>query len=840
MIKLIGINKTYTNKRKIKTKALVDVNLNLEQCGLVFILGRSGSGKSTLLNLLGGLDKSDSGQILVDEQELSKFSRKEMDAYRNSYIGFIFQEFNLIDSYTVYQNIELALSLQGIKASYEEMDAVLASLDLEGIGNSLPNELSGGQRQRVAIARALIKKPKVLLADEPTGSLDTQTGNAIFKCLKERAKDHLVLVITHDEEFAKTYGDRIIKIEDGRIANDTTYNEDTEALSISKQNITPSLNVRQAAKFGISNLRHKKFKLVMSVLLTSFTLVMLALSSATSSFEKVIAHKTVLNKNEALSQAEIVGYSDDMRPGMLVNLSSTDLNKIKEITKLDYRPRYVYINELSSQDNNNVSTNIYNFKEDNNLYYNTLGTLMFINDIADNTEELKNIVGRLPKADDEIVITSYLAELLVHGNYEAYKPTSINAILSENKPIDLGPLKQVKIVGINNVDVSHFDKLKTATFDSIRNDDELNLLNSKYTSYQNIVTNNIYTTKTAINKINEESNHYIEFVKNNLINTESLNKHNYYETEYSYHARYSDEPITYIDYEGNTKTIEKLADNEMIINANNLNSTAFYEELNKVGNATKEDRDKVAVKYITTKMNRTPSIGKIKHYSRIDEHTNDNNKPTDVKEFKIIGYINDENNLDIYFPKSYLSTMIPDKLNISSLMLDKKDVDSALDCLANNVDYRVNSIYASDVQMVSYISDTLTPVLFYVGLGLLIFSSLLMMNFITTSINYRKKDIGILRSIGATSTDIMKIFIWEGIFLALISIVIALLGSLGCSYFFNNWINNVMSIEVDLIIITLKQPIVILALSALLVFIANLFPIFKISRQKPIDVILDK
>ncbi|MEG2684709.1 MAG: ABC transporter ATP-binding protein, partial [Erysipelotrichaceae bacterium] len=406
MIKLIGINKTYTNKRKIKTKALVDVNLNLEQCGLVFILGRSGSGKSTLLNLLGGLDKSDSGQILVDEQELSKFNRKEMDAYRNSYIGFIFQEFNLIDSYTVYQNIELALSLQGIKASYEEMDAVLASLDLDGIGNSLPNELSGGQRQRVAIARALIKKPKVLLADEPTGSLDTQTGNAIFKCLKERAKDHLVLVITHDEEFAKTYGDRIIKIEDGRIANDTTYNEDTEALSISKQNITPSLNGRQAAKFGISNLRHKKLKLVMSVLLTSFTLVMLALSSATSSFEKVIAHKTVLNKNEALSQAEIVGYSDDMRPGMLVNLSSNDINKIKEITKLDYRPRYVYINELSSQDNNNVSTNIYNFKEDNNLYYNTLGTLMFINDIADNTKELNNIVGRLPKADDEIVITS--------------------------------------------------------------------------------------------------------------------------------------------------------------------------------------------------------------------------------------------------------------------------------------------------------------------------------------------------------------------------------------------------------------------------------------------------
>ncbi|MEG1066287.1 MAG: ATP-binding cassette domain-containing protein, partial [Erysipelotrichaceae bacterium] len=111
MIKLIGINKTYTNKRKIKTKALVDVNLNLEQCGLVFILGRSGSGKSTLLNLLGGLDKSDSGQILVDEQELSKFNRKEMDAYRNSYIGFIFQEFNLLDTLTIGENIAMSLTI---------------------------------------------------------------------------------------------------------------------------------------------------------------------------------------------------------------------------------------------------------------------------------------------------------------------------------------------------------------------------------------------------------------------------------------------------------------------------------------------------------------------------------------------------------------------------------------------------------------------------------------------------------------------------------------------------------------------------------------------------------
>ena len=162
---------------------LRDIDFTVKKGDVISIIGASGSGKSTLLNVLGGLDRYNEGEILIKGQSSRTFSQQHFDSYRNTYVGFIFQEYNVLDDFTVGANIALAIELQNRKANDSEINKILAEVDLEGYGNRKPNELSGGQKQRVAIARALVKNPQIIMADEPTGALDSNTGKAIFECI---------------------------------------------------------------------------------------------------------------------------------------------------------------------------------------------------------------------------------------------------------------------------------------------------------------------------------------------------------------------------------------------------------------------------------------------------------------------------------------------------------------------------------------------------------------------------------------------------------------------------------------------------------------------------------
>lgn len=217
MIILENIQKTYRSKNKKQTIALKNVSLSLPDNGLVFILGKSGSGKTTLLNILGSLDSFDSGEMIVNGKSLKQLKQKEVDDYRKNYVGFVFQDFNLLDEFNVKDNIELALRLQGKKDNQDDISRLLKEMDLENIESKFPQELSGGQKQRVAIARALIKKPKMILADEPCGSLDEETGESIIQILKRESKDKLVVVVSHNNSLAEKYADRIIKMREGII-----------------------------------------------------------------------------------------------------------------------------------------------------------------------------------------------------------------------------------------------------------------------------------------------------------------------------------------------------------------------------------------------------------------------------------------------------------------------------------------------------------------------------------------------------------------------------------------------------------------------------------------------
>lgn len=208
----------YYGKEPLLVKALDGVTLEIEQGSFTAIVGTSGSGKSTLLNMLGGLDIPTGGSVCVDGQEIGTMDRNELTIFRRRKIGFIFQNYNLMPNLTVYDNIVLPVELDGRRADSDYMDEIVKSLGLEGKLDRKPNKLSGGQQQRVAIARALITKPAIILADEPTGNLDSHTSQEVIGLLKATSQkfQQTIVMITHNEEIAQA-ADRAVRIEDGRI-----------------------------------------------------------------------------------------------------------------------------------------------------------------------------------------------------------------------------------------------------------------------------------------------------------------------------------------------------------------------------------------------------------------------------------------------------------------------------------------------------------------------------------------------------------------------------------------------------------------------------------------------
>ena len=277
-MKIKNLCKTYPIKNGEKVQALKGVSFDLPDTGMVAILGKSGCGKSTLLNILGGLDRFDSGDIECFGKNMKDFSRKELDHYRNSCVGFVFQEYHLIPELDVGDNIALALQLQGQTDVEEKIRAVLKQVDLEGYEKRNIDELSGGQKQRVAIARALVKDPKIILADEPTGALDSNTGERILQILKKIAQERLVVLVTHDREFAEKYGDRVIELSDGLVIRDTAETYQSEEARQKMELRKSKMPIKTAFKIGCSNFQHHRQRLFWTIALSVIAFSLLGIS----------------------------------------------------------------------------------------------------------------------------------------------------------------------------------------------------------------------------------------------------------------------------------------------------------------------------------------------------------------------------------------------------------------------------------------------------------------------------------------------------------------------------------------------------------------------------------
>ena len=329
MLSLSKIKKDYKTGDFVQ-HALKGVSLSFRENEFVAILGPSGSGKTTLLNIIGGLDRYSSGDLIIDGKSTKKFKDKDWDAYRNHAIGFVFQSYNLIGHISVLENVEMGMTLSGISASERRKKALnlLEKVGLKEHANKKPNQLSGGQMQRVAIARALANDPKIILADEPTGALDSKTSMQIMELIKEISKDKLVIMVTHNRELAESYATRIVEMKDGELLSDSQpfdSDDKTGSLNISKT----SMSFLAALRLSFGNIRTKKGRTFLTAFASSIGIIGIALILSLSNGFNIEVENF---EQDSLSQSPI------MITNQTVQMDEATLNEITGDVDLEKYP----------------------------------------------------------------------------------------------------------------------------------------------------------------------------------------------------------------------------------------------------------------------------------------------------------------------------------------------------------------------------------------------------------------------------------------------------------------------------------------------------------------------
>ena len=455
MIEISNINKKYTSKTNEDVLAIQDVNLKFNTTGLVFILGKSGSGKSTFLNILGGLDSANTSRIFINGKKLNRFNETILSEYRNTYIGFVFQEYNLLDNLNVYDNIALALEMQNKIVDPETVKDILKNVDLEGFEERELDELSGGQKQRVAVARALVKNPEVILADEPTGNLDSETSEQIFNLFKEISKKKLVICVSHDAEYAYKYADRIIEISDGRVIRDTNP-EVVEDDSVAPEMIRPVLPKKFVLNMGLGNILNNKLRMIVTSVIVAFLMAILTAVYTTLSvspnvdMELFKASKmnhlwmTSRNSETILIEGERLVQIQNVLPDYGAEMYKRQaLRKGDAFLTVGMLPLILDANSLQSQNTRLLDASKVDVIKDLPLNFVEAGAGSSLYD---------DLMGNEPKNNQEVVISSYLADLFIQSGMmvdgEMQRFESYTDMISKAPVIRLGAYLNLKVVGV--------------------------------------------------------------------------------------------------------------------------------------------------------------------------------------------------------------------------------------------------------------------------------------------------------------------------------------------------------------------------------------------------------
>ena len=471
MLKLENVSKFYYNKGIIAS-GFTKVNLELKIGEFVAITGESGSGKSTLLNVISGLDSYEEGEMYINGKETSHYSEKDFEDYRRKYIANIFQSFNLINSYTVYQNVELVLLLNGYK-KHKIKKKILDIIDQVGLTkfkNTKVSKLSGGQKQRVAIARAMVKDTPIIVADEPTGNLDSESAKEVIKILKNVAKGRLVIVVTHNIEQVEEYATRIIKMHDGRIIQNTEIKKIEEEPKIQESEYN-NISIFNKYRLGLRNTFNiaTKFLLLFAV----FFFISSAILAEYASFQ--------MSEAETEDDGYSMAFSDLSEKRILINKNNRTAFTSEEYDKIKALPNVDYIME----DDVFVDSGISIMKDDISLYGN-------VQDIENFKENIN--YGRMPENENEIILKINKDEFyakermdeILNKTFSILKSQGINAWSDET-------VRDVTIVGIKTYEdkTNYVNKFYVSKdiLNELRSDMNKNysnikiLLNNQYVQY---------------------------------------------------------------------------------------------------------------------------------------------------------------------------------------------------------------------------------------------------------------------------------------------------------------------------------------------------------------------
>lgn len=855
MLELKNIKKSYKTADFTQV-ALDNINLEFRKSEFVSILGPSGSGKTTLLNIIGGLDRYDSGDLIINGKSTKDFKDRDWDEYRNNSVGFIFQSYNLIGHINVLSNVEMSMTLSGVGSKEKRRRAleVLEKVGLKDHAYKKPNELSGGQMQRVAIARALVNNPDIILADEPTGALDSNTSIQIMELIKEISKDKLVIMVTHNPELAQKYSSRIIRLLDSKIIDDTmpynpTKKEREDAKKDSKKSRKTSMSFLTALSLSINNLKTKKGRTILTAFAGSIGIIgiatIMSLSNGVqnyinrtqeetlSSYPLTIQENTIdasamielmmgQNDIDTSTQEENKVYSNDIMNEVMSTMSSkiekNNLKRFKEyldtnrekindsLTAIEYNYD-LNLNIYSQRDGKTVKSNPstvfekigMDFGGSNSMMSQFTSTDVFLKQL-DNEDLVHSqynlLAGNWPQNYNEVV-------LLVDKNNQVSDYTLYSLGLKDQDELEA---KYNKILSGEEIEA---DEQSSYTYDDILNLEFKVLPQTDYYEKEG----NVW-----IDKSEDE-----EYVNQKLENAETLKVVGIIQINEEAIANTTSGVILYTK-ELEEHIIDKISNSEIVKEqlANDKVNVFTGLEFNEESTSKEFDINSLSDEQRTYLMSLSQE-----ELAQVIAAYSENANATYETTLDKMGYVNIEepSTINIY-PKDFEA-----KENIENFISEYNTMVENEGNESDTINYTdtVGLIMSSVTSIVNIISYVLIA---FVSISLVVSS--IMIGIITyISVLERTKEIGILRSIGASKKDISRVFNAETLIIGFCAGVLGIL----CTYLLTFPANAILKAVVNvsgLVQVPWGAALVLVCISMILTVISGLIPSKMASKKDPV------
>ena len=836
MLQLQHISKVYHTANQ-EFHALKDISIRFRENEFVSILGQSGSGKTTLLNIIGGLDQYTSGDLLIQGKSTKQFKDRDWDSYRNHTIGFVFQSYNLIGHQTALSNVEIAMTLSGVSKAERKKRAIEA-LERVGLKDHLykkPSQMSGGQMQRIAIARALVNNPKVVLADEPTGALDSETSVQIMELLKDIAKERLVIMVTHNPELAKTYSTRIVQVLDGNILSDSNPYEPTEETKQGDIQFTKTkMSFMTALALSFNNLLTKKGRTFLTAFAGSIGIIgialILALSNGVSDYVKKVQEDTLVSLPLTISeknQSNLLATSPDLSDKpykdnneLGVNTVLTNLLK-KQIGKNDIASFKAYLDEHASE--------VEKLTKDIRYQYN-LQPYIYASDTSNGIKSIlpSNLANEVDTANQ--TIKGYLQNIdywsqlssdeeMLNAQYDVLEgrlpkdKSEIVLIVDEDNQISDLLLYSLRIKDPSELnDAKKLDELKSQTY-------QYSDFIGK--TFKAVVNTNRFVKENNqwMNKIDDEA-----YMKTQIENGLELTIVGVLRQKEgtssgvnspSGGVAYTSALIDYTSEQIQNSDIVKEQEANPTINV--FTGKAFAKDPKPFNSADLTEEEKIQLVKLTPEQQ-----------AQYIQQYNENSAATYEENLAKLGVIDKSKPAAIEFYTSSFQQKQELKDFINAYNTAKKDAGEDDKVLAYSDD--IQTIMSSITTMVGVITTVLVG---FVAISLIV-SSIMIAIITYISVLERTKEIGILRAMGASKKDIRRIFTAETAIEGFISGVLGIAITLLATIPINAVVAKMTNVE-NVAQLPWEAALILIGISIVLTMLAGLIPSRIAAKKDPVE-----